>query len=224
MACLLYTRSLSSTYISEVHACWHVCRPQFKHSEAWDGEGSFKEIKCCRCWHEGRMWRECTWEEEGREFLQRQGMQTDWLKLKEEESKHFLFLIEQRVWHHLPVVQTLTLNPGRFDARPWVLMSYFRFIVQHWWRSESVHLTWNRVCARLCVYRLYNASCEEPLPLQRSPVLCCTLDNIPLIRSVIPPLQASTCGPPVRKQSHVFFLMWSSVNQHSQCSFLKTSL
>ncbi|TMS22184.1 Transmembrane protein 150A [Larimichthys crocea] len=36
---------------------------------------------------------------------------------------------------------------------------------------------------------LYNASCEEPLPLQRSPVLCCTLDNIPLIRSVSPPLQ-----------------------------------
>uniref|UniRef100_A0A3Q1AJB6 CWH43-like N-terminal domain-containing protein n=1 Tax=Amphiprion ocellaris TaxID=80972 RepID=A0A3Q1AJB6_AMPOC len=28
---------------------------------------------------------------------------------------------------------------------------------------------------------LYNESCEEPLPLQRGPVLCCTLDNIPLI-------------------------------------------
>ncbi|XP_024141332.1 transmembrane protein 150A isoform X2 [Oryzias melastigma] len=28
---------------------------------------------------------------------------------------------------------------------------------------------------------LYNESCEEPLPLQRSPVLCCTLDNVPLI-------------------------------------------
>nr|XP_046232833.1 transmembrane protein 150A-like isoform X2 [Scatophagus argus]XP_046232834.1 transmembrane protein 150A-like isoform X2 [Scatophagus argus]XP_046232835.1 transmembrane protein 150A-like isoform X2 [Scatophagus argus]XP_046232836.1 transmembrane protein 150A-like isoform X2 [Scatophagus argus] len=28
---------------------------------------------------------------------------------------------------------------------------------------------------------LYNASCEEQLPLQRGPVLCCTLDNIPLI-------------------------------------------
>ncbi|XP_078794040.1 transmembrane protein 150A isoform X2 [Oryzias latipes] len=28
---------------------------------------------------------------------------------------------------------------------------------------------------------LYNESCVEPLPLQRSPVLCCTLDNVPLI-------------------------------------------
>ncbi|KAM6897643.1 transmembrane protein 150A-like [Xenentodon cancila] len=28
---------------------------------------------------------------------------------------------------------------------------------------------------------LYNESCEEQLPLQRGPVLCCTLDNIPLI-------------------------------------------
>uniref|UniRef100_A0A8P4K2P5 CWH43-like N-terminal domain-containing protein n=1 Tax=Dicentrarchus labrax TaxID=13489 RepID=A0A8P4K2P5_DICLA len=28
---------------------------------------------------------------------------------------------------------------------------------------------------------LYNVSCEEQLPLQRGPVLCCTLDNIPLI-------------------------------------------
>nr|XP_019961984.1 PREDICTED: transmembrane protein 150A-like [Paralichthys olivaceus] len=28
---------------------------------------------------------------------------------------------------------------------------------------------------------LYNESCEEPLVLQRDPVLCCTLDNIPLI-------------------------------------------
>ncbi|XP_039643537.1 transmembrane protein 150A-like isoform X2 [Perca fluviatilis] len=28
---------------------------------------------------------------------------------------------------------------------------------------------------------LYNDSCEELLPLQRGPVLCCTLDNIPLI-------------------------------------------
>uniref|UniRef100_A0A3P9MNE9 CWH43-like N-terminal domain-containing protein n=1 Tax=Oryzias latipes TaxID=8090 RepID=A0A3P9MNE9_ORYLA len=28
---------------------------------------------------------------------------------------------------------------------------------------------------------LYNESCAEPLPLQRSPVLCCTLDNVPLI-------------------------------------------
>ncbi|XP_032358138.1 transmembrane protein 150A isoform X2 [Etheostoma spectabile] len=29
--------------------------------------------------------------------------------------------------------------------------------------------------------RLYNDSCEALLPLQRGPVLCCTLDNIPLI-------------------------------------------
>uniref|UniRef100_A0A668U5P6 CWH43-like N-terminal domain-containing protein n=1 Tax=Oreochromis aureus TaxID=47969 RepID=A0A668U5P6_OREAU len=28
---------------------------------------------------------------------------------------------------------------------------------------------------------VYNESCVEPLPLQRGPVLCCTLDNIPLI-------------------------------------------
>ncbi|XP_026171713.1 transmembrane protein 150A-like isoform X2 [Mastacembelus armatus] len=28
---------------------------------------------------------------------------------------------------------------------------------------------------------LYNESCEEQLPLQRGPVLCCTLENIPLI-------------------------------------------
>ncbi|XP_060951481.1 transmembrane protein 150A-like [Limanda limanda] len=28
---------------------------------------------------------------------------------------------------------------------------------------------------------LYNESCEEPLQLQRDPVLCCTLENIPLI-------------------------------------------
>uniref|UniRef100_A0A3B3BA60 Transmembrane protein 150A-like n=1 Tax=Oryzias melastigma TaxID=30732 RepID=A0A3B3BA60_ORYME len=36
-------------------------------------------------------------------------------------------------------------------------------------------------CEHVCVCRLYNESCEEPLPLQRSPVLCCTLDNVPLI-------------------------------------------
>lgn len=42
----------------------------------------------------------------------------------------------------------------------------------------------------MCVSRLYNESCEEPLPLQRGPVLCCTLDNIPLIRSVISPLHS----------------------------------
>ncbi|KAL2083529.1 hypothetical protein ACEWY4_021302 [Coilia grayii] len=28
---------------------------------------------------------------------------------------------------------------------------------------------------------LYNQSCEEELPLQRGPILCCTLDNVPLI-------------------------------------------
>ncbi|KAM9476615.1 transmembrane protein 150A [Clarias gariepinus] len=28
---------------------------------------------------------------------------------------------------------------------------------------------------------LYNQSCEEDLPLQRGPTLCCTLDNVPLI-------------------------------------------
>lgn len=40
-----------------------------------------------------------------------------------------------------------------------------------------------------CVYvsRLYNASCEVQLPMQMGPVLCCTLDNVPLIRSDIQP-------------------------------------
>lgn len=43
--------------------------------------------------------------------------------------------------------------------------------------------------AHVCFSRVYNESCVEPLPLQRGPVLCCTLDNIPLIRSVSPPLR-----------------------------------
>uniref|UniRef100_A0A3Q2PD08 Transmembrane protein 150A-like n=1 Tax=Fundulus heteroclitus TaxID=8078 RepID=A0A3Q2PD08_FUNHE len=33
----------------------------------------------------------------------------------------------------------------------------------------------------MCLCRLYNDSCEEQLPTQRGPELCCTLDNIPLI-------------------------------------------
>lgn len=32
--------------------------------------------------------------------------------------------------------------------------------------------------------RMYNQSCEEDLSVQRGPTLCCTLDNVPLIRSV----------------------------------------
>ncbi|XP_058477379.1 transmembrane protein 150A-like [Solea solea] len=36
---------------------------------------------------------------------------------------------------------------------------------------------------------IYNESCEEQLPLQRGPVLCCTLENIPLISKcgTVPP-------------------------------------
>lgn len=47
---------------------------------------------------------------------------------------------------------------------------------------------------------LYNASCEVQLPMQMGPVLCCTLDNIPLI---------SKCGtlPP---ESCVFSLICST--------------
>lgn len=41
----------------------------------------------------------------------------------------------------------------------------------------------------LPVSRLYNESCEEQLPLQRGPELCCSLDNVPLIRwAASPPL------------------------------------
>lgn len=40
------------------------------------------------------------------------------------------------------------------------------------------------VCLVVFSFRLYNQSCEEELYLQSGPSLCCTLDNVPLIRSV----------------------------------------
>lgn len=44
------------------------------------------------------------------------------------------------------------------------------------------------VCVHVWCSRLYNVSCEEELFLQSGPTLCCTLDNVPLIRSVsLPP-------------------------------------
>uniref|UniRef100_A0A3Q1GJU5 Transmembrane protein 150A-like n=1 Tax=Acanthochromis polyacanthus TaxID=80966 RepID=A0A3Q1GJU5_9TELE len=54
---------------------------------------------------------------------------------------------------------------------------------------------------------LYNESCEEPLQLQRGPVLCCTLDNIPLI---------SKCGtlPP---ESCFFSLICSTGSFMGEC-------
>lgn len=71
-----------------------------------------------------------------------------------------------------------------------------------------------KIC--VCVFRLYNASCEEQLPLQRGPVLCCTLDNIPLIRSVNCCTRSLFTKVSTRLQlanSHVhpavvFFLIW----------------
>lgn len=69
------------------------------------------------------------------------------------------------------------------------LMSFLQCFSEMFVSSCVCRLNWVFACPCVCVYRLYNESCEEQLPLQRGPVLCCTLDNIPLIRSVIPPLQ-----------------------------------
>ncbi|KAK1791579.1 hypothetical protein P4O66_013579 [Electrophorus voltai] len=43
--------------------------------------------------------------------------------------------------------------------------------------SSSVFNAFIRLC-----FRMYNQSCEEDLSMQRGPTLCCTLDDVPLIR------------------------------------------
>ncbi len=40
----------------------------------------------------------------------------------------------------------------------------------------------SKYCHSMCVCRVYNSSCETSLALQSGSDLCCTLDNIPLIR------------------------------------------
>lgn len=51
------------------------------------------------------------------------------------------------------------------------------------WPSFDVPVSASMFSACVYVSRLYNASCEVQLPMQMGPVLCCTLDNVPLIRS-----------------------------------------
>lgn len=85
------------------------------------------------------------------------------------DLKCFFFVTFEPLWDESQRVQ---LGPDRLFERS-------VFLSARW--GKWTHL-------RVCVHRLYNASCEEKLPLQRGPVLCCTLDNIPLIRSVSAPL------------------------------------
>uniref|UniRef100_A0A667ZYQ7 CWH43-like N-terminal domain-containing protein n=1 Tax=Myripristis murdjan TaxID=586833 RepID=A0A667ZYQ7_9TELE len=50
-----------------------------------------------------------------------------------------------------------------------------------WWTVSPVGAN---ICACLCVCRLYNETCEEQLPYQTDPMMCCTKNNVPLISFV----------------------------------------
>ncbi|XP_005725811.1 transmembrane protein 150A-like [Pundamilia nyererei] len=64
---------------------------------------------------------------------------------------------------------------------PWMILpvSLPVFIITGIWVVYAMALYNQHVCP--VNNWVYNESCVEPLPLQRGPVLCCTLDNIPLI-------------------------------------------
>ncbi|RVE59990.1 hypothetical protein OJAV_G00194000 [Oryzias javanicus] len=80
--------------------------------------------------------------------------------LRSPETSDDLLLLVMSLWMILPISLPVFTITGIWVVYAMALYNQHVCPVQNW---------------------LYNESCEEPLPLQRSPVLCCTLDNVPLI-------------------------------------------
>lgn len=74
------------------------------------------------------------------------------------------------------------------------------------WPSVNVPVSASMSSACVSVCRLYNASCEVQLPMQMGPVLCCTLDNVPLIRSDMLPAGCAGISPDKARFQNVIFL------------------